>query len=151
MLVENIDDAAHLIAVMANGNRLKILCILLDNEVSVNSIAEMIDIQQSAVSQHLMILRKLELISKRREGQHVYYRVSSPDVEMMLSAISSICIGSPMGPNESGRSDRHVSHEFDRLNGVCRLGSVLRQASPLLALVARLTRSRYISVRSSRR
>lgn len=94
ILFESADAAADFVSVFSNNNRLKMLCVLLHNELSVNSIAAAIGLAQSAVSQHLMVLHNLDLVSKRRQAQQTFYKVSSPHVELMLSTLSGIHIGS---------------------------------------------------------
>lgn len=89
-LVENADQAADFLAALANNKRLAILCKLIDNEMSVGSLAKDIDLSQSALSQHLAKLRALNLVSTRRDAQTIYYMVSSPHIELMLSTLSSL-------------------------------------------------------------
>ncbi|WP_273726636.1 metalloregulator ArsR/SmtB family transcription factor [Brucella gallinifaecis] len=89
-LVENVDSAADFLSALANNKRLLILCKLLNNEMSVGALAKAIDLSQSALSQHLAKLRALDLVSTRRDAQTIYYIVSSPHIELMLSTLSSL-------------------------------------------------------------
>lgn len=89
-LIENVDQAADFLSALANNKRLLILCKLLHNEMSVGALAKAIDLSQSALSQHLAKLRALELVSTRRDAQTIYYMVSSPHIELMLSTLSSL-------------------------------------------------------------
>lgn len=89
-LIENVDQAADFLSALANNKRLLILCKLLHNEMSVGALAKAIDLSQSALSQHLAKLRALDLVSTRRDAQTIYYMVSSPHIELMLSALSSL-------------------------------------------------------------
>jgi len=89
-LIENIDQAADFLSALANNKRLLILCKLLHNEMSVGALAKAIDLSQSALSQHLAKLRALDLVSTRRDAQTIYYMVSSPHIELMLSTLSSL-------------------------------------------------------------
>ena len=66
-------DAAALLKALANENRLMILCLLADGEQSVGEINAMVDLSQSALSQHLAVLRDEALVQTRREAQSVYY------------------------------------------------------------------------------
>lgn len=79
--------AAALLGAMSNRKRLMILCHLIGTERSVNEIAELVDLQQSPLSQHLAKLRTLELVKTRRDGQSIYYSVSSPAVEAILKTL----------------------------------------------------------------
>ena len=96
-LLENIEHAADFASAFANENRLRILCALLREEMTVNTIAQSIGESQSCTSQHLKRLSELQLVSNRRAGLNVYYTVSSPLVEYVLSKISSIYLDRP-GP-----------------------------------------------------
>lgn len=89
-LIENVDQAADFLSALANNKRLLILCKLLQNEMSVGALAKAIDLSQSALSQHLAKLRALDLVSTRRDAQTIYYMVSSPHIELMLSTLSSL-------------------------------------------------------------
>jgi DNA-binding transcriptional ArsR family regulator len=84
------DDAAELLAAMANPRRLMILCHLLDEELSVGELAERVGLSQSPLSQHLARLRALKLVAARRDGQSVRYRVASPDVVKVLKTLHGI-------------------------------------------------------------
>jgi len=75
-LDEDIDRAAHSIKAMAHPLRLKILCSLGPNEVSVQDIVEMVGTSQSNISQHLAILRDKGILASRKDANRVYYRVS---------------------------------------------------------------------------
>jgi DNA-binding transcriptional ArsR family regulator len=76
-LLGRTDDAAALLGAMANARRLHILCLLMDGEHSVGSLAEKVSLSQSALSQHLAKLRGLNIVSTRRQGQTIYYSFAS--------------------------------------------------------------------------
>ncbi|PJO48230.1 ArsR family transcriptional regulator [Ochrobactrum sp. MYb29] len=99
-LLENIEHAAEFASAFANENRLRILCALLREEMTVNAIAQSIGESQSATSQHLKRLSEFQLVSGRRAGLNVYYTVSSPLVEYVLSRISSMYLAQP-GPMDA--------------------------------------------------
>lgn len=94
-LTDNSDQAAEFLSALANNKRLLILCRLLNNEMSVGALAKAIDLSQSALSQHLAKLRALDLVSTRRDAQTIYYMVSSPHIELMLSTLASLYINKP--------------------------------------------------------
>jgi DNA-binding transcriptional ArsR family regulator len=83
-------EAAELLALMANEKRLLILCHLLDQELSVNELAERVDLAQSPLSQHLMRLRAMKLVSTRRNGQMILYRLASESVAKLLATLHGI-------------------------------------------------------------
>lgn len=84
------DEAAELLTAMANPKRLLILCYLLDEERSVAELSELVDLAQSPLSQHLSKLRALKLVTARRDGQSVRYRLASPEVERVLETLHGI-------------------------------------------------------------
>ncbi|MCW8876879.1 MAG: metalloregulator ArsR/SmtB family transcription factor [Kangiellaceae bacterium] len=70
------DAATKQLKALANVNRLMILCILSEGELSVSELNEMIDLSQSALSQHLAKLRADNLVNTRRESQTIYYSLT---------------------------------------------------------------------------
>lgn len=70
------DSAARFLRALANPHRLQVLCVLADREMSVSELNASIPLSQSALSQHLKVLREDELVTTRRESQMVYYRVT---------------------------------------------------------------------------
>jgi len=87
---ENAGAAARLLKAMANEHRLLVLCHLLEGERSVGQLNAELDLSQSALSQHLAVLREDELVATRRESQTIYYRVASEAVASVLSALHGI-------------------------------------------------------------
>ena len=78
-------EAARLLKLLANENRLMILCQLVQRpEMSVNELADAVGLSQSALSQHLARMREEGLLATRREAQTVFYRISDPDAERLL-------------------------------------------------------------------
>lgn len=83
-----------LLKVMANETRLLVLCQLLDEEKSVNDLEELVGIRQSALSQHLAILRRERLVKTRREAQFIYYSLASDEVRSIMNALYNVYCGS---------------------------------------------------------
>lgn len=75
-LTRHADAAARLLKALANPHRLQILCVLNDGEMSVGALNARIPLSQSALSQHLKVLRGDRMVSTRRESQTVYYRLT---------------------------------------------------------------------------
>lgn len=67
--------AAGLLKALANPHRLRILCVLGEGELSVSALNERVPLSQSALSQHLAILRADGLVKTRRESQTIRYSV----------------------------------------------------------------------------
>ena len=75
---QDIQQAAQAIKAMAHPLRLRILCLLGDQEVSVQDIVEHVGTSQSNISQHLAILRAKGVLATRKEANFVYYRINDP-------------------------------------------------------------------------
>lgn len=72
---EDIQQAALAIKAIAHPLRLKILCILGDQEINVLEIVEQVGTSQSNISQHLAILRDKGVLATRKDANRVYYRI----------------------------------------------------------------------------
>jgi DNA-binding transcriptional ArsR family regulator len=79
--------AEELLKVMANRHRLMILCQLVGGECSVGELAEVLDLRDSTVSQHLALLRKDDLVATRREGQTIWYSISSEPARRLIETL----------------------------------------------------------------
>lgn len=73
---EHAQEAAELMKALANPHRLLILCTLAEGELSVGGLNERIALSQSALSQHLAVLRRDGLVATRRMSQTIFYRVT---------------------------------------------------------------------------
>ena len=84
-------QAAALLKLLANENRLLILCRLVKaRELSVNELADAVGLSQSALSQHLAKMREEGLLATRREAQTVYYRIDNADAARLLMLLKNI-------------------------------------------------------------
>ncbi len=72
---EDIQQAAQAMKAIAHPLRLKILCVLSDQEVSVQDIVEQVGTSQSNISQHLAILRDKGVLATRKKANRVFYRI----------------------------------------------------------------------------
>ncbi|MDC9565380.1 MULTISPECIES: ArsR/SmtB family transcription factor [unclassified Pseudoalteromonas] len=86
-LAENAQQAEQFLKLMANKNRLMILCSLLQGEQSVGELNQNVPLAQSALSQHLASLRKAQLVANRREGHTIYYSLIDPKVESIITLL----------------------------------------------------------------
>ncbi len=90
-LEEKANEAAQLLKLLANENRLLILCRLVQvKEMSVNDLVAAVGISQSALSQHLAKMRAEGLLATRRQAQTVYYRIANPNAKRMLTLLKGI-------------------------------------------------------------
>lgn len=76
LMKENAAAAAKLMRVLGNDSRLLILCYLDGKELSVSELNRCLDLSQSALSQHLAVLRRDGLVRTRRESQTIYYSLN---------------------------------------------------------------------------
>lgn len=89
-LRQQADAASKLLGAMANQKRLMIMCHLVQNEYNVSEIADLVQLEQSPLSQHLAKLRDQKLVITRRQGQLIYYRLASPEVEAIIRTLYDI-------------------------------------------------------------
>jgi DNA-binding transcriptional ArsR family regulator len=84
--------AATLLKAMANAHRLRILCQLADGEKAVGEMEAVIGLSQSALSQHLMLLRREGVVTTRREAQSIYYSLASKEAQaVILTLYEAFC------------------------------------------------------------
>jgi DNA-binding transcriptional ArsR family regulator len=74
---EDIERASRSLKAMSHPLRLKILCTLGGEEISVQDIVERVGTSQSNISQHLAILRDKGILCSRKDANRVFYRVSN--------------------------------------------------------------------------
>jgi len=89
-LYEVAGEASALLTAMSNRNRLMILCNLLSGEANVNDLMTKVGMNQSALSQQLARLRAANLVATRRDGQQIFYRLASTEVERVLAVLYDI-------------------------------------------------------------
>ncbi|MBO8166345.1 MAG: helix-turn-helix transcriptional regulator [Kosmotoga sp.] len=79
-------DLASFFSVFSNPTRLRILYLLLDNELCVGKISQTLNLRQSATSHQLKILRNLKLVRARREGRTVKYSLDDEHIKEILES-----------------------------------------------------------------
>ncbi len=84
-------EAARMLRLLANENRLLLLCHLAgEGEMTVGRLAEAIGLSQPALSQHLARLREDGLVATRREAQAVFYRLADPKAARLLAVLRDL-------------------------------------------------------------
>ena len=78
-------DVAELFKNFADSTRIRILYSLIDNERSVSEIASLLNMNQSAISHQLRILKNAKLIRNRREGKSIYYSLDDDHVHNIIA------------------------------------------------------------------
>jgi DNA-binding transcriptional ArsR family regulator len=89
-LQKQAERATGLLKVLANESRLRVLCELLEGEKPVGEIEDSVGLRQSALSQHLAVLRHEKLVSTRRQGQFIYYALASDEAREIISTLFRI-------------------------------------------------------------
>lgn len=87
LMRENAADAARLMKALANDSRLMILCYLDSKELSVGELNESLDLSQSALSQHLAVLRRDGLVKTRRDSQTIYYSLNGDHARRIIATL----------------------------------------------------------------
>ncbi|MDG4868460.1 metalloregulator ArsR/SmtB family transcription factor [Guyparkeria sp. 1SP6A2] len=87
---DDIERASRSLKAMSHPLRLKILCVLGDNELSVQQIVEAVGTTQSNISQHLAILRDKGILASRKDANRVFYRVSDARTLRLIGMMQEV-------------------------------------------------------------
>jgi DNA-binding transcriptional ArsR family regulator len=85
-----IKEASTLLALLANPDRLAIVCLLLEGERSVMQIEIALALHQPSLSQQIGALRRAGLIAGRRAARNIVYRLVDPRAETIVRALRGI-------------------------------------------------------------
>lgn len=100
-------QAAGTLKSLSNKWRLLILCQLVKGEKSVGELLDIVDLSQSALSQHLAVLRESDLVSTRRESQSIFYSLKGEEVSQILAALYRVyCAPSEKKSAKAGKGRR---------------------------------------------
>lgn len=80
-------ETAAVLRVLSNGDRLLLLCQMSQGEYSVGELEALLDIRQPTLSQQLTVLRAEGLVTTRREGKRIFYRVADQKVLTILATL----------------------------------------------------------------
>ena len=99
--------ASDLLKALANPHRLMIVCQLIEGPRSVGQLADFLGIRDSTVSQHLSLLRRDGLLSSTRDGQTIWYAISSPQAKALLETLYRLyCASEPLCTPEAEPASR---------------------------------------------
>jgi DNA-binding transcriptional ArsR family regulator len=90
------EKACALLKVLANADRLVLMCRLAQGEFCVGELEEDLGIRQPTLSQQLTVLRTEGLVDTRRQGKHIYYRLISEDAEAVMHVLHSRLCGATL-------------------------------------------------------
>ncbi|HEV2674816.1 MAG TPA: metalloregulator ArsR/SmtB family transcription factor [Aliidongia sp.] len=108
-LQNSIAPAAAVLKAMANPQRLRILCLLAEGELSVSQIESRVALSQSALSQHLAKLRQQKLVRTRRDRQTIHYALEGHAARTILAALVELQRTLPAAANTDERDGKRVS------------------------------------------
>jgi DNA-binding transcriptional ArsR family regulator len=74
------ESQAEIYRIFSHSNRIQIFWLLMENEMSVNDIAEAIGASVQNTSQHLRLMKTASILDTRRDGQTIFYRISESDI-----------------------------------------------------------------------
>jgi DNA-binding transcriptional ArsR family regulator len=89
-MLEHAADAARFLKALGNEHRLLILCNLLESPLAVGELNGRLDLSQSALSQHLAVLRESGFVETRRESQSIYYSLPPGPVTRIIGLLREI-------------------------------------------------------------
>lgn len=87
VLAEHAADAASMLKLLANEQRLLLLCRLSMDECAVGELVDQCGLSPSAVSQHLAKLRKADVVTTRRDGTTIFYRLANEDIMALITML----------------------------------------------------------------
>lgn len=88
---QTFEKASETFQLISDPARLRILWLLCHREVCVNNIAYIVNMSAPAVSHHLRLLKRAGLLTSRREGKEMYYKLSqSPEAALVHKAVDDI-------------------------------------------------------------
>ena len=87
---ESAGRAAALLRLLGNEKRLMVLCQLADEELSVGELQRRVGLSQSALSQHLALLREEGVVSNRRASQTIYYRIADHSALRIIETLAEL-------------------------------------------------------------
>ncbi|RTL50646.1 MAG: ArsR family transcriptional regulator [Bradyrhizobiaceae bacterium] len=91
LLAKQAEEVSRLLNVLANENRLLIVChLMMKNEMKVGELVDALSLSQSALSQHLTKLRDEGLVEFRRESQTLYYRIADSRVTKLVKVLKKL-------------------------------------------------------------
>ena len=93
--------AGGLLKVLANPDRLMLLCQMSQGEYCVSTLEEMTGIKQPTLSQQLSVLREEQMVSTRREGKQIFYSIASVEAMAVMKVLYELYCKHAHHPNET--------------------------------------------------
>lgn len=96
-------QATAMLRVLANEDRLLLLCQLTQGELCVSDLEDLLGIRQPTLSQQLGVLRAEEIVTTRREGKKIFYQVCDERVVLLLKTLYGLFCPTPQSKAEPSR------------------------------------------------
>ena len=84
-------EAAELFKILSADRRIEIIELLKENDMNVNTLADTLGVTQSAISQHLRVLKAAGLVKDERKGYWIYYSLNRQALEKCRQRLNKIC------------------------------------------------------------
>jgi ArsR family transcriptional regulator, arsenate/arsenite/antimonite-responsive transcriptional repressor len=89
--MDKVEEMSKYLKAVADPTRLKIIELLNSGKpLCVNAIAHRLNLTQSAISQHLRILRQLNMVNGHRTGYRIHYQVNGDEIQKLTSLFTKI-------------------------------------------------------------
>ena len=102
VLQKSASQATGLLKVLANQDRLLLLCQMTQGEYCVADLEELTGVRQPTLSQQLTILREAEMVETRREGKQIFYSIASKEAMAVMQVLYTLYCG----PRKSGKGGK---------------------------------------------
>nr|WP_256214883.1 metalloregulator ArsR/SmtB family transcription factor [Nitrosomonas eutropha] len=99
--------ACSILKILANEDRLLILCQLIQGRRNVGELEQLLGIRQPTLSQQLTILREEKLVSTERRGKYIYYSLASQEAVQIIGTLFDLYCGS----ENHSISDNTIDHD----------------------------------------
>ena len=90
MYYQHVENLSHLLKSISHPIRLKILCLLENNEMTVGEIRNAVQTTHANISQHLTILRNQGIIDSRKDSNFIYNRIADERVIELIKAMRTL-------------------------------------------------------------
>jgi ArsR family transcriptional regulator len=107
MVYNNIDELALLLKSISHPIRLKILCLLQNNEMSVSEIRESVETSGANITQHLNILRNQGVIDFRKDANFIYNRIADDRIIELMKTMQTLFCANSSSSNSQKSSVEH--------------------------------------------
>lgn len=102
--------ACSILKILANEDRLMILCQLIQGKRNVGELEQLLGIRQPTLSQQLTVLREEKLVSTERKGKYIYYSLASREAVQIIGTLFDLYCGNENQRTSDNTHDSDESH-----------------------------------------